>query len=366
MRKVVTGILVLCLLLSGCEALSEGEYTWQASHPIQVSPGSNSEASVTTYDELYKALERLVAFGSEEGTIYVDGYLQDTVAEDAQRAVEEVHKNHPIAAYAVEKISCQLGTSASKAALAVKIEYLHDKSEIRKIKRVADINQAKEAVAAALMTCETGIVMQVESYEDTDFAQIVEDYALLNPQYVIENPRVHVNVYPENGKTRVVEIKFSYQTSRDELKKMQEKVQPVFYAATLYVSEDGTQEEKFSQLLGFIMTRFDYKLKTSITPAYHLLHHGVADSRAFAMVYAAMCRQVGLTCMMVTGTREGEPWYWNIVYNDGVYYHVDLLRSKELGEYCQFGDAQMEGYVWDFSAYPACGPQQSGEETDTP
>ena len=45
------------------------------------------------------------------------------------------------------------------------------------------------------------------------------------------------------------------------------------------------------------MERYDYRIETSITPAYSLLRHGVGDSRAFAVVYAAMCQQAGLECL---------------------------------------------------------------------
>ncbi len=359
MKAVIAAILALCLVLTGCSAFVDGEYTWEASHPLEASPGGSQDNSAANYDQLYKALEKFITFGTEQGTIFVEDYNKDRLPEDLRNAVVNVRKQHPIAAYAVEAINYQLGTSGSKAALSVQIDYLHDKSEIRKIKRVADMNQAKQAVAEALIACETGIVMQIESYNAGDFAQMVEDYALENPQYVMELPQVTQGIYPEQGSTRVVELKFTYQTSRESLKNMQERVQPVFSSALLYVSGDGAEGEKLSQLYAFLMNRFDYKLKTSITPAYHLLRHGEGDSKAFAVVYAAMCRQAGLQCQVVSGTRAGEPWFWNIVCNDGVYYHVDLLRCKELGDYLEKSDQEMEGYVWDYEAYPLCGIQES-------
>ena len=111
------------------------------------------------------------------------------------------------------------------------------------------------------------------------------------------------------------------------------------------------------------MERFDYKVETSITPAYSLLRHGVGDSRAFATVYAAMCRASGLECIVVTGTRSGEPWTWNIICQDGVYWHVDLLRCNEQGRFHKTEDSGMTGYVWDYSAYPECIGETVAEET---
>ena len=103
------------------------------------------------------------------------------------------------------------------------------------------------------------------------------------------------------------------------------------------------------------MERFNYKVETSITPAYSLLCHGVGDSEAFATVFAAMCRNAGLECHTVSGTRAGEAWFWNMIREGDVYYHVDLLQSKAAGQLQRWTDDQMQGYVWDYSAYPAAG-----------
>ena len=99
------------------------------------------------------------------------------------------------------------------------------------------------------------------------------------------------------------------------------------------------------------MERYDYKFETSITPAYSLLCHGVGDGEAFATVYAAMCRQAGLDSRVVTGTRAGEPWWWIMVCDNGTYYHVDLLQCNAAGGFRELTDTEMEGYVWDYSAY---------------
>ena len=152
-----------------------------------------------------------------------------------------------------------------------------------------------------------------------------------------------------------MELTFAYENSTDSQRQMRSQVKTVFDSASLYVSGEGADNQKYAQLYSFLMDRFRYKLETSITPAYSLLRHGVGDSRAFATVYAAMCRNAGLECMTVTGTRNAEPWTWNMICEDGVYYHVDLTQCKENGGFREKADADMNGYVWDYSAFPACG-----------
>jgi len=271
--------------------------------------------------------------------------------------------NSPVGAYAVEEISYELGTSSGLPAVAVKIAYRHSLAEIQRIRTVSNMEEAEKAVAAVLETYETGIVMLIENYVARDFAQMVQDYAVMHPELVMETPQVTESVYG-TGDSRVVELLFTYQNSRDSLRQMKNQVKPVFDAAALYVSGDGAQRQKFSQLYAFLMERFDYTLETSITPAYSLLRHGVGDSRAFATVYASMCHGAGLECVLVTGTRSGEPWTWNMVLDNGYYYHVDLLRCNELGYYREFTDGEMNGYVWDYSAYPQSFAPTVPEDTE--
>jgi len=160
----------------------------------------------------------------------------------------------------------------------------------------------------------------------------------------------------------VIELSFTYQTSRETLRTMQAYVQPVFRAANLNVSAEEEELTKFNRMYAFLMERSDYRQETSITPSYSLLRHGVGDSKAFAVVYGAMCRDAGLDCQIVTGTRDGEPRTWNIVCVDGIYYYVDLLNSLNAGRLQLLIDDNMRGYVWDYSAYPETGSGYEPEQ----
>lgn len=351
-QKMLTALLVLSLLLSGC--------SWSVSPYVSVTPHKeqqqNSRTDVVTasnYLELLESLKAIIADGVEVSAINVAEYPASTLAHGMERAVQYALLNDPIGAYAVESIVYETGSSSGMPAISVSITYRHNSSEIRRIRRVENMDTLRTAVSVALEGYDPSLVMLVENYEPEDFIQFVKDYAQQNPQTIMETPQVVENIYG-TGNERMVELIFSYQTSRDDLRRMQKQVSPVFEAAALYVSGDGEEYQKFSQLFGFLMERFDYKLETSITPAYSLLHHGVGDSRAFATIYAAMCRSAGLECMTVNGTHFGEPWTWNIVREDGYYYHVDLLRSSEYGRYRQFADSSMDSYVWDYSSYPSC------------
>lgn len=354
MKRVcsLTVIFCMCLSLAGC-GWFDGSYVSVKPHLESRQTLQSDTLSAVDYRSLVDALKEMIAKGTESAPIIVADYKMGSVESGMASAVENLTTMDPMGAYALERVDYELGTSGGLAALAVKITYRHTWAEIQRVRKTPNVSSAESLIADALGSFSTGVVMNVENYSTRDFTQVVEDYATAHPETVMEMPQVTEVLYG-SGRSRVVELIFSYQTSRDSLRQMKQHVKPVFDAASLYVSGSGSQRQKFSQLFGFLMERFDYTLETSITPAYSLLCHGVGDSRAFATVYAAMCRAAGLDCRVVTGTCSGEPHTWNILVDSGQYFHLDLLKSHESGQFKLLRDWEMSGYVWDYSAYPAC------------
>ena len=358
-RKIICFAAAVCLLLGGCSWM-DGSYVSVTPHQEQLSAVQSGDVSARDYLELRSALEEMVDSGVESAVINVAEYKQEMVERGIRTAVNYIQELYPLGAYAVDEVEYEIGSGGGQPAIAVEISYIHGRSEIRQVKEVRNMEKAGKAIAVELEQCSEGVVLLIDEYEAVDLVQLVEDYAENNPDIVMETPQVAVGIYPDAGTSRVVELKFTYQTSRDSLRQMQNQVQRIFESAALYVSSDAADTQKYAQLYTFLMERSDYQIKTSITPSYSLLNHGVGDCKAFAMVYAAMCRQAGLECQIVSGTRAGEPWYWNLIQVDGIYYHVDLLQSSAAGWFQKLTDAEMHGYVWDYSAYP----EQESAETE--
>lgn len=364
MKRLLPAILAVSLLFTGCGWL-DGSYSRVTPHQQQ-SAGNDSQVEVAgNYLQLRNALVSMVDAGEESRVISVVGFEEVQLNHSMNMALRYIKNNYPIGAYAVEEISYELGNIGGALAVAVDIRYLHGQSEIRKIRQVEDLEQARILIEEALTQYDPSLVMLIGAYEPADIQQMVEDFAAENPDVVMETPEVAVQTYPDAGYKRVIELKFTYQSSRDSLRTMREVVQRIFRSAALYVSNDAGDGQKLSQLYSFLMERFDvYQIKTSITPAYSLLNHGVGDSTAFAEAYAQMCERVEVECLVVVGTRDGEPWCWNIVQEDGYFYHVDLLDCQARGGFRTLTDTQMADYVWDYSAYPACTGKPAVEEPE--
>lgn len=354
MKRLVLLILAIALLLGSCG--------WMDGYHVSVTPhqppsGSEDTQVVTAenYLQLRTALEEMVSTGDTSRVISVANFEQNQLQHNMDMAMRHIKNSYPIGAYAVDEITCQVGTSGGVTAVAVDVVYRHDRGELQKIRRVQDMEQVRTQIGKALTNYDTSLVLLIDDYQPTDVHQVAEDYAEENPSKVMQTPDIAEQTYPATGRQRILELKFSYQSSRDSLRIMAEQVKRIFDSAALYVSHDAQDSQKLSQLYAFLTERFgEYQIKTSITPAYSLLNHGVGDSHAFAAVFSEMCRRAGLECMVVVGTRDGEPLWWNIVQDGGYYYHVDLLSCIQRGGYRKMTDDMMSNYVWDYSAYPAC------------
>ena len=363
MKRCFLGLMLsFCILLSGCSMMNGREVSITP-HEMQAQPVRTNGVTAANYLDLMKALSEMVSVGAGEGIIDISEYDSSEVDSGMALAVRYILGDHPVGSYAVEDIQYEIGTTGGSPALAVNIAYNRTQSQILRIRSMENLAEAEQAILSALEGYDPGIVLLVDNYVKTDIVQLVEDYALAHPHIMMETPYVTVDVYGK-GTSRIMDVGFAYQNSREDLRKMQEQVAPVFDAAKLYVSGDGSAWQKYSQLYSFLMERFSYSIETSITPSYSLLRHGVGDSRAFATVYAQMCKSAGLECLVINGTYEGSPRTWNMIKVGVRYFHLDLLYCRSLGRYRQLTDEEMEGYVWDYSAYPEAMDFSSDEEEE--
>ncbi len=351
MRRLLalTLIAVLILLLSGCEFWMKDDYV--SVKPFEVQNVNNEGEIITasSYLDIRQALESFVDSCTQSAVIAVPDLDENTAHYYMKSAISYIQTSYPIGAYAVESVHYEIGTNAGEQAIAVDISYMFNRLELMRIRHVTDTASAALRIQETLEQYGADITLYVANYTEMDFIQMVQDYVDENPQLCMEMPQIVVAVYPKTGKERVLTLSFTYRNSREVLRSMQENVQEIF---SYLEAGDGTEMERYTNLYAYLMGLHQYNIETSITPSYSLLRYGVGDSKAFATVYAAMCRRIGLPCQVISGTRNGEAWYWNLISADKTVYHVDLLQSAEAGGFSLQDPALMTGYVWDYSAYP--------------
>lgn len=350
MKKTVIALsgVLLCLMLAGCSFWLQDTYISVKPYHVQEAGKEYEVITAKSYMDIRYALEGMVTDCVKSAIIAVPDFDEKTVDYYMSVATNYIIKNNAICAYAVDQISYEIGTSGGEMAIAVDIAYNYSRNTILRLKRVEDAGAAVEEMEAALQQYETEITLVISDYRETDFLQLAQDYVDENPQLCVEMPQLNVTLYPESGKERVLVLSFTYWNSREVLRSMQNNVQEAF--SQLKVTGD-TAQLKAVGLYNYLMSQHDYKVETSITPSYSLLRHGVGDSKAFATIYAAMCRQIGVDCRVVSGARGGEAWHWNVIRDGEEVYYVDILRCMDNGTFALLQESQMKGYVWDYSAY---------------
>ena len=142
-RKIVAITVSLAFLLSGCGSWMDGSYVSVKPHLEQNRQEAQQSISAGSYLELRNALSDLVESGTEQAVISVADMEKESLQSNIDLAIRYVTKNHPVGAYAVDEITCEIGTSSGQPAVAVTVSYIHGRSEILRIKQTKNMDEAK-------------------------------------------------------------------------------------------------------------------------------------------------------------------------------------------------------------------------------
>ena len=361
MKRLLILCLLGCLLLTGCGPSN----SYLSVRPHTEAPTAQTEAVeeattvVTNRTELRGAVLSFIRSWVEDGVLLVQDYEGDIDA-DLGETMRYACQEEPIGAYAVDYADAELEGNATQGMIKIRIVFRRSAAEIASIVTVSDSGAATDMILEALENYETALTLRIRSYTEQDYTAMIYNYCLEHPEAMVAIPVISEAVYPQEGSTRILELHFDYAESRDELTRRQRTLNTILSSAASYVCKGSTAEERLTLLHRFLTNRFTYTYSTEVPqmPAYDLLCLGRANSLSFAIVVRAQCQTAGIDCLMVTGTRNGVPHYWNIVTLDGVYYHLDLQRAVEQGEtelqlFAQPDVLWEEGYAWDAAAYPA-------------
>ncbi len=367
MKKIWIVFMLLSLLLSGCQSFADDTYLVIEEHSEQ--PTSPSETapqepeSICNRSQLRWAVLSCISNWAENSTLQIEDY-EDDLASDLDEIVRYATQEYPIGAYAVDFIDAELDGNEAKGTIALSIVFRRSAAEIKSIVTINTTSAALRRIEQALRSCQSALTFRIREYDEVDFSSAIRDYCLQNLHIVPAIPEFSADVYPPMGETRILELHFTYPDSKDALQMNLDSVNTILLSAKSYVQAGQSEMEKVELLARFLTTRFDYRIsfKSPSMPAYDLLCRGLAHSLSFAAVFRYECEQVGIDCRLVSGMRNEQPHYWNIVCIDGVYYHVDLMRDLGQAELRLLTTHELieEGYIWKQDAYP----EVSEESTD--
>jgi len=343
MKKPLLALaLALCLPLSGCAALLERSYETSTRHEDRpVTAEDDSYVRVENYQELVSAVLYLVEQGEDEGVIRLYDYPGD-VSEDLSRACLEVSTEDPLGAYAVDYIKHDHTRVVSYYQATLSIRYRRTPEQIASVVHVVGAAAIRARVQRALAAFDPEVVLWVAYFaeDEASLTELIREAYLDAPATALGFPEIELDLYPAQGRERVVEIVFTYPEPPEDLRR--KSGETAREAAELSGQIQGTGGEAAAQAAQLLAERAAYDPQAPST-AYAALVEGQADSEGLALALELLCREAGLECQIQAGELAGEARTWtSILGGDGRYY-LDpagdgaLHTARELAEL---------GYTW--------------------
>ena len=338
-KTLLTGALAVSLLLTGCSALLERDYTSVTPHnAAPATEGNPSTLRADSYQELVNALIYFITGGMEEGTVrlYTDTENVEPFLSDA---CLEVVQEDPLGAYCVEFIKYSVDPVVTYFQADVHITYRRSREQVASIVQATGVTAIRSELESALTSFAPERVLRISYFEEDEaFIQDLARQAYYNiPAYALGMPEIDLSIYPETGRQRIVEILMQYPLERSELEARQKEL-----AASLeelaWELDGLTGRALVLSAAQALLELGEYDPLGGST-AYDLFHSGSVCSEGFSLAFAALCQRLELSCQVARGTRNEEPHFWNVVQLDGVWRHLDLA-AEDLEGIQLYTDAQ--------------------------
>lgn len=354
MRKMMCAVMAALMLLStGCSSMLNRDYSSVTVHSATpTAEGDANTMRVQNYQELVNALIYLINQGEESGSIRYSGEEAD-FKKLMDKACLEVKQEDPLGAYAVDYIKYSVISIVGSYEADVQITYRRTREQVASIVDATGAAAIRSELSRALSSFDTEVVLRISYFEEDEayIQQLVRQAYLSNPATALDFPDAQVAMYPGSGQQRIVEVTLTYHQSlqtleswRNSLSREAERIcQPL---------TELTIKEKLDGITGTLQSMGAYSAQGGST-AYDALLGGGGDSQGVALAFSLLCRQVGITCSVVDGQKNGQSHFWNVVQTASGYRHVDLSRTGSV-TYNVDQTMTQQGYVWDTQQVPAC------------
>lgn len=344
-KRIPALALSLALLLPGC-SLSGQPYTVvepHAEHPVLGEDASTIKAS--TYSELVNGVLFFVSQGMDEGVIQLTDYNGD-VEEDLNRACLEVAKDDPLGDYAVDFIKNDYTTILTTYEATITISYCRSLEQISSLVNITGTSAIREEAVQALSAFKTELALRVGYF--TGDAEAVKEQVRQayydTPAAALGMPECTVNLYPNSGTQRIVEILLDYPQEPTVLQQKQEQLQEQA-AAILAPIQHQIASRRVDLLMGVLPGAVQVDLETGGSTAWDALVGQGADDEGLALAFQLLCDGMDLKGEIVEGTLEGQPHFFNRVDRNGATVWVDLSRST--GQTWTATQMTEMGYAWE-------------------
>lgn len=305
-KRSLVPALVFCLFLSGCGEVLAGSYQTSSPHMDRPTTAEDSSAiRVESYRELVSAVLYLVSQGEEKGEIRFYDYPGDVEAALTEACLE-VATQDPLGAYCVDYIRHETTRVVSYDQATVSIHYRRTMEQVRSMVKVTGTSAIRTELQEALAAFQKEVVLRVTYFDQDEdsIRTLIRQAYYDHPASAMGMPQIEINLYPDSGSQRVVEILLTYPDPTEELQRKSEALAQALDELVL-PGLGSPPESQASAAIG-VMDALQgagavYDPESGSTP-YAALVEGMADSEGMALAYILGARKLGLSCEIVEGT----------------------------------------------------------------
>ncbi len=207
-KRVLCILLTAVLCLSGCGSFLEREYSVVEPHSSAYYESENrSVLRAESYQDLVNDLLLLVGNHTEEGMIFYYGTDDMPPAtEAAEKACNEVQKETPMGAYALDYVTYTLDEEPRNyTAISLTLGYRRTAEQMGSIVHTSSVSALYDLLTAAAQNDTEELTIRVSYFdheEDTVRATVQQ---VQSEQGNTQSPW-EVNFYPEGGSVGLIEI----------------------------------------------------------------------------------------------------------------------------------------------------------------
>ena len=255
----------------------------------------------------------------------------------------------PLGAYAVDFIKNDCTKVLTTYEATITISYRRTREQIRSLVNVTGTSAIRDEVRAALADFQSEVALRVGYFTESadSIAALVRQAYYDEPAGALGMPEFTVSLYPASGgQQRIVEILLTYPEDTQALRQKSDDLQSTADALVLplrphQLSPSARQAELFSLVREHVRARPD-----GGSTAWDALLGDGADSEGLALTFQLLSGKMEVGSVLVEGTLNGEPHFWNQLTADGGAHYVDLTRDAS-GTTYSAADLLSLGYVWE-------------------
>ena len=355
-KRLLAGLLSGCIALSGCASMLERDYVSVTPHSsTKTDVGTSSVLRVENYPELVNSLIYFITNAEDRGVIRL--YMDAASAEEMlYSARQEIMTEYPPAVYAVESISFKTDALVTYAETEVTFDYRRSQQQVASIVTANGLSAVRSVISSAMKAFAPECVLNI-NYFDQDEAfirSLIRQAYYSAPANALEFPEPEINIYPDSGRQRIVEILFHYESDPNQLAQQALLLeQACSHIAQAIPESDSTAETAMAAALA-ILEEGGYSAEAGSSP-YHALLSSGANDEGLALAMAAVCAKLSIPCRIAEGYLGDTPRFWNAVYTENGWRHIDLSQLSVLDGYHTDEQWRAHNYRWLESSLPACG-----------